>query len=77
MKKMVGAVQKAKAEEETTPRRFIRPRRAAHELDMSRTAIYDLINRGELKAVKIGRSLRIPAEEFEKYCGRVRRQLPA
>jgi excisionase family DNA binding protein len=49
-------------------RRFLRVRRVAHELDMSRPTVYDLINSGQLRAVKVGASLRVPADEFERFC---------
>ena len=53
---------------DSAPRRFLRVRRVAHELDMSRPTVYDLIKSGELQAVKVGASLRVPLEEFERFC---------
>jgi excisionase family DNA binding protein len=53
-------------------RRFIRPRRAAEELDMSPAAIYALFRSGQLRAVKVGRSLRIPIEDYESFCARMK-----
>lgn len=39
---------------------------AAENLGLCRATIYNLIARGELRAVKIGRATRIPASELER-----------
>ena len=44
----------------------LKPADAAIALGLSRATIYNLITRGELRAVKIGRATRIPATELER-----------
>jgi excisionase family DNA binding protein len=39
-----------------------RVKTAAEMLDVSRSQIYNLVNDGALRAVKVGKSIRIPAE---------------
>lgn len=48
------------------PRLAFTPAEAAESLGVCRAHIYNLITRGELRAVKIGRSTRIPASELER-----------
>lgn len=38
----------------------------AHETRLCRASVYNLINRGELRAVKLGRATRIPSSELER-----------
>ena len=45
------------------------PAEAAAKLGCSRAHVYNLINRGELRAVKLGRSTRISVEELERARG--------
>ena len=45
------------------------PAEAAKTLGVCRAHIYNLISRGELRAVKIGRSTRIPASELQRLLG--------
>jgi len=45
---------------------LLRPARFARLIDYSRSKIYDMINRGELRAVIISGNLRIPATELER-----------
>lgn len=45
------------------------PAAAAEALGICRASIYNLIKRGELRAVKIGRSTRIPVAELERLIG--------
>jgi excisionase family DNA binding protein len=40
---------------------------AADRLRLSRATIYELLAAGEIKAVHIGRAVRIPAAELERY----------
>ena len=40
---------------------LLRPSRVARLLDLSRSAVYEKINAGELPSVRIGRSVRVPA----------------
>ena len=44
--------------------RFLSPAQAADALAISLKTIYRLIHSGEIRAVKIGRQLRIPAGEL-------------
>lgn len=39
---------------------------AAQKLDISVSQAYNLINRGELESVRVGRALRVPARAIEK-----------
>lgn len=47
------------------------PAQAAEVLSLSRQHVYNLISRGELRAVKIGRATRITADELERYVERL------
>jgi excisionase family DNA binding protein len=51
----------------STPSRFLSPAQAALESDSSVPTIYRMLARGEISAVKIGRSSKIPRESFEAY----------
>lgn len=42
------------------------PAEAANSIGVARQTIYNLMQRGELRSVKIGRSRRIPASEVER-----------
>jgi excisionase family DNA binding protein len=45
---------------------FVRPARAARLLDMSRSKIYEMIQRKELPAVRLGGCLRVPFSAIEQ-----------
>jgi len=45
---------------------LLRPRRVAMMLDMPRSTVYEKINSGELPSVRIGRSIRVPADAIRK-----------
>jgi excisionase family DNA binding protein len=47
----------------------VKPARAAVLLDCSRTKIYDAINAGELRAVRVAGMLRIPMSEIRRILG--------
>lgn len=49
---------------ESDQRILLRVKAAAQKLDISVSQAYNLINRGELLSVKVGRSIRIPAREL-------------
>ena len=51
------------------PRLAYRVAEAAATLGVCKAHIYNLITRGELRAVKIGNSTRIPASELLRLCG--------
>ena len=46
--------------------RLLAIKQAIYELGISRTAIYELINAGKLKTVKIGRRRLVPIEAIEE-----------
>lgn len=46
-----------------------RVRSAAAQLDVSPAQIYTLIRRGELEAVRLGNSIRIPERAIQKAAG--------
>jgi excisionase family DNA binding protein len=52
------------------PRRFLSPRTAAHVLGVSRSKFYVLIDKGELRAVRIGRARRVTAESVDAFVER-------
>jgi excisionase family DNA binding protein len=39
---------------------------AAQRLDISRSQLYKLLGRGDIRAVKVGNSIRIPVSEMER-----------
>ena len=51
---------------ENVERVLIRPARFAQMVDLSRASVYAAIDRGEIRAVRIGGSLRIPASELAR-----------
>jgi excisionase family DNA binding protein len=50
---------------------------AAAILGVGRTTLYQLISRGELRPVHIGRSLRVPVAELEHFVEALRASRPA
>jgi excisionase family DNA binding protein len=50
---------------QTMPR-LLAIKQAIYELGISRTALYELINAGKLKTVKIGRRRLVPIEAIEE-----------
>lgn len=51
---------------------FVKPVRAAKLLDMSKSKIYEMIQRKELPAVRLGGCLRIPVAALEELVARAR-----
>jgi excisionase family DNA binding protein len=49
-----------------TDKALLRPSRVAAILDLSRSAVYEKISSGELPSVRIGRSVRVPAEAIRR-----------
>lgn len=47
--------------------RVYTPEEAADELKIGRTKIYELLQRGKLRSVKIGRTRRIPAAALDAF----------
>jgi len=39
----------------------------ADRLSLGRSKLYELLSRGDIRAVRIGRAVRIPATEIERY----------
>ena len=54
------------------PRFLLTVVEAAHVLGCGRTLIYELLNAGELEAIKIHRLRRIPADSLSAYVDRLR-----
>lgn len=50
-----------------TPERVLRVDDVAERLDCGRTAVYALIQREELRAVRIGRLIRVPESALEEF----------
>jgi excisionase family DNA binding protein len=46
---------------------LLRVHRAAKILDVSISQVYNLINRGDLQAIRVGRSIRVPMRLLEAY----------
>lgn len=51
-------------------------REAAEMLSLSRTTIFELLRRGELRSIKIGRSRRIPASALEEFVAGIKDSRP-
>lgn len=51
---------------------YIRVRVFAERFDLSESAVYKKIERGEIKAIRIGKTVRIPSSELERYLNPVR-----
>ncbi len=45
---------------------LFRVRATAEKLDVSISQVYNLVNRGELEFVRVGRAIRIPARAIDK-----------
>ena len=54
------------------PRLLLTVVEAAHVLGCGRTLIYELLNAGELEAIKLHRLRRIPADSVNDYVDRLR-----
>jgi excisionase family DNA binding protein len=46
---------------------YMRVRDYAERFNLSESAIYKKIERGEIKAIRIGKTVRIPSSEVERY----------
>lgn len=51
-------------------RLLLRVEEAAEALGLSRSGIYNLISAGEIPVVRMGRSVRVPAEALREYVKR-------
>jgi len=54
------------AEVEFIPQ-LLKPARFARLIDASRSKVYELIQSGEVRSVKVGGGLRIPATELHRF----------
>jgi excisionase family DNA binding protein len=50
---------------------LVTPREAARRLALGRTTVYDLIARGELESVVIGRCRRVPVSSLHEFVSRL------
>jgi excisionase family DNA binding protein len=55
---------------------LLTPEEAARALRVGRTTVYALMKIGELRAVYIGRSCRLPIAELERYVSRLETRRP-
>lgn len=46
---------------------LIKPKEAAQMLAISKTTMYEMLTTGEIRSVRIGRSIRIPIRELEQW----------
>lgn len=46
------------------------PRRAAAQLGIGRTKVFELIRKGELRSFQVGRRRLVPVEEIERFIER-------
>jgi excisionase family DNA binding protein len=46
---------------------YIRVRAYAERFDLDESTVYKKIERGEIKAIRIGKTIRIPSSELERY----------
>lgn len=51
----------------TTPKLLLKPSEVAEALNIGKTTTHQLIARGDLKSVRIGRAVRVPVDEVERY----------
>ena len=48
-------------------RLLLRPREVAVATGLSRSMVYELINRGELPAIRVGKSVRVPVADLQDW----------
>ena len=48
-------------------RLLLRPREVAVATGLSRSMVYELINRGEIPAIRVGKSVRVPVAELQQW----------
>jgi excisionase family DNA binding protein len=51
---------------------YLRVRDYAERFNLSESAVYKKIERGEIEAIRIGKTVRIPSSEMERYINPVR-----
>jgi excisionase family DNA binding protein len=55
-------------------RLLLRPDEAAETIGVGRATVYALVKKGELPSVRVGDSVRIPADGLRKWVDRKRRE---
>ena len=50
---------------------LLRPEEVAEKLGCGRSAVFDLLRKGELRSVKLGRSRRIPVDALQEFVERL------
>ena len=58
-------------EHEEAPRLLLNPRDAAKALAISERKLWELTNRGEVRSVKIGRSVRYRIDDLQAFIDRI------
>lgn len=53
---------------------LLRPPEVARQLGLGRSKVYELMARGELRPVHIGRAVRVPAAEVAAFVARLQAQ---
>ncbi len=48
-------------------RLLLRPREVAAATGLSRSMVYDLIGRGELPSIRVGKSVRVPVADLQQW----------
>ncbi len=48
-------------------RLLLRPREVAAATGLSRSMVYELIGRGELPAIRVGKSVRVPVADLQQW----------
>ncbi len=48
-------------------RLLLRPREVAVATGLSRSMVYELINRGEMPAIRVGKSVRVPVADLQDW----------
>jgi len=51
----------------TAPERVLRVREAAHHLDCDEDTVYRLIREGQMRAIRLGRVLRVPESALSDF----------
>jgi excisionase family DNA binding protein len=64
---MQATVRSEHSSDQMVAQQLLRVHRAAKILDVSISQVYNLINRGDLQAIRVGRSIRVPMRLLEAY----------
>jgi excisionase family DNA binding protein len=55
---------------------LLRPDEVSRRLNLSRSKVYGMLKRGELPCVRMGRSVRVPADELVRWLAGTDKSLP-